>query len=69
MSVLDLSKHLLYDWYYNVLKKKYDENCTLLYTDTDSLLVDINTQDAYKDMAKMKQHYDFSDSPEDHIKK
>ena len=34
-SVLDLSKHLMYDWYYNKLKKKYGENCTLLYTDTD----------------------------------
>ena len=34
-SVLDLSKHLMYDWYYNKLKKKYGENCTLLYTDTN----------------------------------
>ena len=49
-SVLDLSKHLMYDWYYNNLKKKYGENCTLLYTDTDSLLVDIKTNDVYKDM-------------------
>ena len=37
-SVLDLSKYLMYDWYYNKLKKKYGENCTLLYTDTDSCL-------------------------------
>ena len=43
-SVLDLSKHLMYDWYYNTLKKKYGDNCTLLYTDTDSLLVDIKTK-------------------------
>ncbi len=35
MCVLDLSKHLMYNWYYNKLKKKYGENCTLLYTDTD----------------------------------
>ena len=39
-SVLDLSKRIMYDWYYNNLKKRYSENCTLLYTDTDSLLVD-----------------------------
>ena len=62
-SVLDLSKHLMYDWYYNKLKKKYGEDCTLLYTDTDSLLVDIKTKDVYKDMADMK---DFSDYPKDH---
>ena len=50
----------------NKLKKKYSENCTLLYTDTDSLLVDIKTKDAYKDMSEMKDDYDFSDYPKDH---
>ena len=65
-SVLDLSKHLMYDWYYNKLKKKYSENCTLLYTDTDSLLVDVETKDAYKDMSEIKDDYDFSDYPKDH---
>ena len=65
-SVLDLSKHLMYDWYYNNLKTKYGENCTLLYTDTDSLLVDIKTNDVYKDMGGTKNKYDFSDYPKDH---
>ena len=65
-SVLDLSKLLMYDWYYNKLKKKYGENCTLLYTDTDSLLVDIKTNDIYKDMSETKEDYDFSDYPKDH---
>jgi hypothetical protein len=55
----------MYDWYYNTLKKKYGEDCTLLYTDTDSLLVDIKTKDAYKDMSEMKDEYDFSDYPKD----
>ena len=48
------------------MKKKYGENCTLLYTDTDSLLVDIKTKDAYKDMSEMKDEYDFSDYPKEH---
>ena len=65
-SVLDLSKHLMYDWYYNNLKKKYGESCTLLYTDIYSLLVDIKTDDIYKDMAETKDEYDFSDYPKDH---
>ena len=56
----------MYDWYYNKLKKKYGENCTLLYTDTDSLLVDIKTKDVYKDMSETKDEYDFSDYPTDH---
>ena len=50
-SVLDLSKYLIYNWYYNKLKLKYDEHCTLLYTDTYSLQIDIKTEDAYKDMS------------------
>ena len=66
MCVLDLFKHLMYDWYYNTLKRKYDSNCTLLYTDTDSLLVDPKTPDVYTDMESMKTHYDFSDYPNDH---
>ena len=65
-SVLDLSKKLMYKWYYNNLKKRYRENCTLLYTDTDSLLVDIKTHNIYKDMAESKDKYDFSDYPKDH---
>ena len=66
MCVLDLSKHLMYDWYFNKLKRKYGRNCTLLYTDTDSRLVDMKTPDVYADMESMKTHYDFSDYPKDH---
>ena len=66
MCVLDLSKHLMYDWYYNTLKRKHGSQCTLLYTDTDSLLVDLKTPDVYADMESMKTHYDFSDYPKDH---
>ena len=66
MCVLDLSKHLMYDWYYNTLKRKYGSQCTLLYTDTDSLLVDLKNPDVYADMESMKTHYVFSDYPKDH---
>ena len=66
MCVLDLSKHLMYDWYYNTLKRKYGSNCTLLYTDTDSLLIDQKTPDVYADMESMKTHYDLLDYPKDH---
>ena len=65
-SALDLSKRLMYDWYNNNLKKRYGETCTLLYTDTDSLLVDIKTDDIYRDMSESKYDYDFSDYPKDH---
>ena len=66
MSVLDLSKHLMYDFYYNELKKQYGEHCQLLYTDTDSLLLEIKTEDVYKDMGANADLYDTSDYPKDH---
>ena len=48
--ILDLSKHLMYDFWYNNIKAKYGENIQLLYTDTDSLMMLIETPDAYADM-------------------
>ena len=66
MSVLDLSKHLMYDFYYNQLKKQYGEHCQLLYTDTDSLLLEIRTENVYEDMGASAGLYDTSDYPKDH---
>ena len=60
MSVLDLSKHLMYDFYYNTLKARYGDNVRLLYTDTDSLIVHVQTEDIYADMAQNLDDYDTS---------
>jgi len=45
MTILDNSKILMYDFFYNELKKQYGSKCELLYTDTDSLLILIETDD------------------------
>ena len=66
MSILDLSKRLMYDFYYNEMKAQYGDRCQLLYTDTDSLLLEIQTEDVYKDMAQHASLYDTSDYPKDH---
>jgi hypothetical protein len=66
MSILDLSKKLMYDFYYNQLKGQYGERCQLLYTDTDSLLLDIQTEDVYTDIAANHALYDTSDYPPEH---
>ena len=66
MSILDLSKHLMYDFYYNHLKTQYRAHCQLLYTDTDSLLLEIQTSDVYKDIATNSELYDTSDYPKEH---
>ncbi|XP_023218820.1 uncharacterized protein LOC111621012 [Centruroides sculpturatus] len=61
MSILDLSKHLMYDFHYNVMKSKYGDNIKLLYQDTDSYIYDIKPDDIYQDMKEMIDYFDTSD--------
>ena len=65
-SVLELSKLLMYEFYYENLKPKYGDKCHLLYTDTDSLLLEIETEDVYEDILEDFDEYDTSDYPKDH---
>ncbi|MEN0016512.1 MAG: DNA polymerase, partial [Bacteroidota bacterium] len=66
-TVLDLSKLLMYQFYYEKLKPKYGNKCRLLYTDTDSLLVVIRTGDVYEDTLEDLDEYDTSGYPEGHF--
>ena len=65
-AILDLSKYHMYDFWYSSLKKMYGDKVSLCYTDTDSLLALIETQDVYEDMRKHADRYDLSDYPKDH---
>ena len=64
---LELSKLHMYQYYYDVMKKKYDDKIKLLYTDTDSFIFHIETEDLYKDFDDMKEHMDFSGYDKSHL--
>ena len=67
MSILDLSKTLMYDFHYNYIKKKYGENANLLFTNTDSLCYEIKTQDFYVDISvDVCSKFDTSNFDKDH---
>ena len=51
MSILDISKTLLYEFWYDFIKPKYKYKGKLYYMDTDSFFIHIETEDFYKDIA------------------
>ena len=51
LSILEISKTLMYKFWYNYMKPKYQKNVKLCYTDTDSFTINIKTNDFYEDIA------------------
>ena len=50
-SILKISKILMYEFWYDCIKPKYQDNAKLCYMDTDSFIIYIKTQDLYEDIA------------------
>ena len=51
LSILEISKILMYEFWYNYMKPKYGDNVKLCYTNTDSFIMNIKAEDFYKDIA------------------
>ena len=50
MSILDISKTLMYEFWYDYVKPKYQDKANLCYMDTDSFFIHIITEDFIKDI-------------------
>ena len=60
-GVLDISKTLMYEFDYNYLKPKFEDNVKLRYMHTDSFIFQIKTEDFYEDiMSDLEKWYDTS---------
>ena len=51
LSILEISKTLMYEIWYDYIKPKYQNNAKLCYMDTDSFIINIKTEDFYVDIA------------------
>ena len=57
LSILDISKILMYEFWYDYMKPKYNDNVKLCYMDTDSFVMNIKTNDFYKEITSATDQY------------
>ena len=66
MSILDISKTLMYEFWYDYIKPKYQDRAKLCYMDTDSFVIHIISEDFYEDIANdVEEWFDTSNYDED----
>ena len=61
MAILDIRKILMYKFWYDYMKPKFRDSVELCYTDNDSFIIHIKTEDFYEDIADdVKKRFDTS---------
>ena len=61
LSILELSKITVYEYWYDYVKVKYEDRVKLCYMDTDSFVLNVRTEDFYKDISEdVKDRFDTS---------
>ena len=66
MVILDISKALMYGFWYDYIKPKYQGKAKLCYMDTGSFIIHIKTEDFYEDIANdIEKWFDTSNNDED----
>ena len=61
LSIWEISKILMYEFWYGYMKPKYNDSVKLCYMDTDSFIMNIKTEDFYNDIANdVEKRFDTS---------
>ena len=50
MTMLDISETFMYKFWYDYIKPKYGDRAKLCYTDTDSFIIHIFTENVFEDI-------------------
>ena len=58
MGFVNVSRVMIYKFHYGYIKNKYSNNSRILFTDADSLMYEIKTDDANEDFSKDKKNFD-----------
>ena len=56
-AILDISKTLMYEFWYDYIKPKYGEKAKLWYMDTDSFVINIFTEEFFEDISNDVQRW------------
>ena len=66
LSILEISKILMYEFWYDYMKPKYNDSVKLCYMDTNSFIMNIKTEDFYNDVANdVEKRFDTSNDEVD----
>ena len=61
LSILEISKTLMYEFWYDYIKPKYQYNANLCYMGTDNFIIYIKAEDVYEDIANdVEKRFDTS---------
>ena len=61
LSILEISKVIMHEFWYDYMKKKYGDMVKLCYMDTDSLIMNIKRKDFSEDIAQdVEERFDTS---------
>ena len=61
LCILEISKIIMYEFWYDYVKNKYGNKARLCYTDTDSFVINVKTNDFYKDIRQdVNERFDTS---------
>jgi hypothetical protein len=64
VTILEFAKLTMFTYYHNVLKQTFGDRVKLLYTDTDSFVIELRTRDLHADLKAISHTLDTSNFPE-----